>query len=280
MRTTVLFAFLFVTFLGVQAQISTPQPSPAATISQKVGLTDVNIEYSRPAMNGRTIYGDLVPYDRLWRTGANANTKITFSDNVTFKGTEVKAGTYALFTKPSEALWEVYLYADANNWGTPKNWDATKVAAIIKVEPQNFPIKVESFTISIDAMHNNGAELAIYWENTRVAVPFSVPTDKKATASIDKVMNGPSSGDYFSAGMYYFQAGKDLNKADAWLTKATEMRPEAYWYFRQLSLVKAKKGDKNGAIAAAKKSLEGAKKGKNNDYIKMNEDSLKEWGAM
>ena len=126
-----LFAFLT---LAVNAQMQTPQPSPSSELEQMVGLTEVEVEYSRPSMRGRAIFGDLVPYDQLWRTGANKNTVVSFSDDVKIGGKDVEAGTYAIFTRPGEAVWEVIFYSDTENWGTPQNWDASKVAATVKVE--------------------------------------------------------------------------------------------------------------------------------------------------
>ena len=135
MKKLLLICFL-AAGVTMQAQIETPQPSPSAKLEQKVGLTDVTVEYSRPAMRGRTIFGDLVPYGQLWRTGANANTKITFSDNVTIGDTSLKAGTYAVFVKPTAKMWEVIFYTDSSNWGTPGEWDEAKVAASVMAPNQ------------------------------------------------------------------------------------------------------------------------------------------------
>lgn len=260
--------------------MQTPQPSPRQKISQMVGLTDVAIEYSRPSMKGRTIFGDLVPYDALWRTGANQNTMVTFGDDVMVSGKELKAGSYAIFTKPGDAVWEVIFYADTNNWGTPQNWDASKVAATVKAEVLSMEMPVETFTMTIDDVHNNGAMLGILWEKAYVGVKFEVPTKKKAMKSIDAVMGGPSGGDYYAAASYYFDEGHDLEKAKEWIGKAVEMNPKAYWVMRKQSLIHAKLGDTKGAVAAAKKSLAAAEAAGNMDYVKMNKDSLKEWGAM
>jgi len=265
---------------AMHAQITTPAPSPFAKVKQTVGLTDVTLEYSRPSMRGRTIFGDLVPFDQLWRTGANATTKITFSDNVTVAGQELKAGTYAIFTKPGTASWEVIFYTEAGGGGTPEEWDETKVAAKTTAEVYALPMDVQTFTITFDDLHNNGATLGLLWEKTYVGVPFTVPTAEIAVASIEAVMNGPSGNDYFAAAMYYFQEGKDLSKAKEWIDKAVAMNDEAYWVMRQQSLIYAKMGDKKGAIEAAKKSLEVAEAAGNADYVKMNKDSLKEWGAL
>ncbi|MAP53459.1 DUF2911 domain-containing protein [Altibacter sp.] len=272
---TVLIAF------GGFAQIQTPAPSPFQKIEQKVGLTDVTLEYSRPSMRGRTIFGDLVPYDKVWRTGANANTKITFSDDVMIGGNTLKAGSYAIYTKPGAQNWEVYFYSDANNWGTPQNWDDSKVAAKVTASTYPLPMDIESFTMSFDDITNDSANLGLMWEKTYVGVPIKFHTDKMVGASIDKVMNGPGANDYYAAAVYYLEAGKDINKAKMWIDKAIELREQpAFWYHRQQSLIYAKAGDKKGAIKAAEKSLELAKAAGNDDYIALNQKSLKEWGAM
>ena len=140
-----LFLFICIVALtaSTNAQVKTPAPSPAQKIDQTVGLTDVSLEYSRPAMRGRTIFGGLVPYDKLWRTGANANTKITFSDAVEIGGKNLEAGTYAVYTKPNAEQWEVYFYSDASNWGTPQEWDETKVAAKVKAKVYEMPMDIK-----------------------------------------------------------------------------------------------------------------------------------------
>ena len=284
MKKLLLIAFAFILSLSINAQVKTPQPSPSAKLEQVVGLTDVSVEYSRPAMRGRTIFGDLVPYDKMWRTGANANTKITFGDDVVIDGTTLKAGTYAIFTKPGMESWEVIFYSDASNWGTPKEWDETKVAARTTAKSYAMEYDVQSFTISIGDLTSESAVVAFLWEKTYVPVKFEVPTDSKASASIEKAMAGPGAGDYYSAAVYYLQEGKDLNKALNWMDKAITMRKaeskdgkEPFWMMRQKSLVHAKMGDKKNAIKAAKRSLELAEEAGNADYVKMNKDSLKEW---
>ncbi len=262
------------------AQIETPQPSPFQKIEQKVGLTNVTLEYSRPSMKGRKIFGGLVPYDKLWRTGANQNTKVTFSDDVMIGSTTLKAGSYAIYTKPGQQNWEVYFYTDTNNWGNPQEWDESKVAAAIQTQSFPMPMGVETFTMSFDDVKHDGASIGIIWENTYVGIPFSVPTDAKVTSNIQKVMGGPSSGDYYNAAVYYLSADKDIDKAKMWIDKAIEMsdRP-AFWYYRQKSLIYAKSGDRKGAIDAAKKSLELAQAAGNDDYVALNKKSLAEWGA-
>lgn len=281
MKTIILLFSAAIFSLGLQAQIQTPQPSPFQKIEQKVGLTDVTLEYSRPSKRGRAIYGSLVPYDKLWRTGANNNTKITFSDDVEIGKKTLKAGTYAIFTKPGAVNWDVYFYSDANNWGTPEKWDDSKVAAKINVPVNIMTMDVETFTITFDDLTNDSANLGILWDKTYVGVPIKFYTDKIMSASIDRVMNGPSAGDYYGAAVYYFEADKDIKQAKAWMDKAMEMTENPkYYQMRQKALIYAKAGDKKGAIEAAKKSLELAKKAGSDDYVALNTKSLKEWGAM
>jgi hypothetical protein len=282
MKKLLLILFVFAISSNVNAQIVTPAPSPFAKMEQKVGLTDVTLEYSRPNMRGRTIFGDLVPYDKVWRTGANARTKITFSDDVAVNGQTLKAGTYAIFTKPGKQSWEVYFYTDYNGGGTPQEWDDSKVAAKVTAEVYPMPMQIETFTMTFDDLTSSSATIGILWSDVYVGVKFDVPTDKAVSASIDKVMKGPSAGDYYAAAVYYLQEGKDINQAKTWIDKAIAMAGDKapFWQLRQQSLIYAKAGDKKGAIAAAKKSLAAAEAAGNDDYVKMNKDSLKEWGGM
>tara|TARA_Y100000815_G_scaffold128457_1_gene115910 strand:+ start:484 stop:1332 length:849 start_codon:yes stop_codon:yes gene_type:complete len=281
MKKLILFVFALALTVSVNAQIETPQPSPFSTVEQKVGLTDVTLEYSRPNMRGRVIFGDLVPYGKVWRAGANRNTVITFSDDVTIDGTTLNAGSYAIYIIPSEKSWEVIFYTDTNNWGNPQEWDDSKVAAKATAQVYELPVDIETYTITFDDLTNNSANLGIMWEKAYVAVKFEVPTQTKVAASIEKAMSGPSANDYYSAAVYKLSEKEDLDQAMEWIDKAVEMSKDEprFWYFRQQSLIHAANGDKKGAIAAAKKSLEAAKKAGNDDYVKMNEDSLKEWGA-
>lgn len=280
MRKLVSIAIILCLTFSVSAQIETPAPSPFGKIEQKVGLTDVSVEYSRPGMRGRTIFGDLVPYGEIWRTGANANTKITFSDDVKINGKELKKGTYAIYTIPNKESWEVIFYSKSDNWGVPQDWDESKVAVKATAKTMEMPMKMETFTIVIDDLKNDSATLNFIWENTIAMLSLEVPTDQKASASIEKIMNGPSANDYFAAASYYHESGKDLNKALEWVTRATEMAGEqAFWILRRKSLIEAEMGKKEQAIATAKKSLASAEKANNADYVKMNKESIQEWGG-
>jgi hypothetical protein len=283
MKKLLLLFMAYATVYSVSAQVTTPQPSPASKVEQKVGLTDITIEYSRPSVREREIFGNLVPFDKMWRTGANKNTIFTSSTDFTVFKTKLKAGSYAIFTKPGKTMWEVSFYSDTENWGTPKEWDASKVMAMGEVAVDPIPFNVETFTIDINSIKNSSATLEILWEKTYVGIPFEVPTDDAVLASINDVLGGtPKADDYFSSAVYYLQEGKDIKQAQEWIDKAVDMTKDKprFWYLRQQSLIHAKAGNTAGAIAAAKASLAGAEKAGNADYVKMNTESLKEWGGM
>ena len=282
MKKIILFVFAATISLATNAQIQTPAPSPFQKTEQKVGLTDVTLEYSRPGMKGRKIFGGLEDFGKVWRTGANENTKLTFSTDFMVDGKTLKKGTYALYTIPGEKTWDVILYTDATNWGNPRKWDESKVAAKVTVTPIEMPMDIETFTITFDDLTNSSAVLGIMWERMYVPFKFEVPTDKMVSSSIQKIMAGPSANDMYGAAVYYLEAGKDINQAKEWIDKAVVMTSDSprFWYLRQQSLIHAKAGNKKTAIAAAKKSLELATKANNAGYIKMNKASLKEWGAM
>lgn len=267
---------------SLPAKIAAPAPSTSATLKQKVGLTDITITYSRPGMKGRAIFGNLVPFDKVWRTGANKNTEVTFSTEVMVGDKNVAAGTYALYTKPGKNKWDVILYSASDNWGTRKEWDDAKVVASATVDVIKMPMDVETFTITIDDITNNSALLGLLWENVYVGMPFTVPTDKAVMASIDEVLSGkPNARAYYDAAVYYNSENKDIKKTVTMIDKAIEMSKEnpQFWMLRQQSLIHAKAGKTGTAIAAEKLSLALANKAGNADYVKMNEDSLKEWGA-
>ena len=267
--------------MGAFAQIKTPAPSPSSKLDQTIGLTEVSVEYARPSMKGRTIFGNLVPYDKIWRAGANARTKITFSTDVTIGSKPLKAGSYAIFVKPTQNAWTVYFYTEADGWGAPQDWDDDKVAAAIQVPVIPMPMDIETFTITFDDLTANGGNLGLLWENAYVGVPIGVPTDATVMANIKQVMNGPSAGDYYAAAVYLSSQDKDLGTAKEYMDKAMSMiETPRFWQLRQQSLILAKNGDKAGAIKAAQASLAGAKEAGNTDYVKLNTDSLKEWGAM
>jgi len=277
MKQILLFTMAFTLSFALNAQIQTPAPSPFSKIEQKVGLTDVTLEYSRPSMRGRTIFGGLVPFGKVWRTGANANTKITFSEDVKVGDNTLKAGSYAIFTIPQADKWKVVFYTETGG-GAPAELDMEKVAAKVTADVYPLEMDIQSFTMSFDDVTSSSAVIGMLWEQSYVGVKFSVATDKAVMASIDKALAGPGFGDYYAAASYYYAEGKDINKAKEWIDKAMGMtETPRFWQLRQQSLIYARVGDKKGAIALAEKSLAAAEKAGNSDYIKMNKDSIAEW---
>ncbi len=269
---------LMIASLTIEAQVKIPQSSPKSVLTQTVGLTDIEIDYHRPSAKNRVVFGDLVPFGKVWRTGANENTTISFSEDVVINGTTLKKGKYALYTTPKADSWDVIFYSDTNNWGNPEEWNESKVAVKVNVKTELLNRNVETFTIGINNVDNNFAFLELSWEKTLVAVKFDVPTQKAALASIDKTLAGPTAADYFSSAQYLYQSNGDLNKALAYVTKAFEMHEKKpFWYSRLKSQIQAKLGDKKGAIETAKISLAAAQVAKNDDYVKMNQDSIAEW---
>ena len=262
-------------------KITTPQPSPKATVEQRVGLTDISVEYSRPGVKGRAIFGDLVPFGKTWRTGANSNTKVTFSSDVSIDGQTLNAGSYGLYTVPNENSWEVMFYSESDNSGVPRDWDDTKVVAKTSVEVYSMPMNVETFTITFDDVSGTSAVIGLLWEKTYIGIKFEVPTDKLVSETIDAVMAAsPEAGDYYNASIYYRQQDLDIKKANEWMEKAMSLTENpAFWQLRQQSLIYAKMGDTEKAIAVAEKSLELSKKAGNEAYIKMNTQSLAEWSV-
>lgn len=266
---------------AIEAQVKTPQASPKSTLNQIVGLTNVEIVYSRPSAKGRDVFNNLVPFGKLWRTGANENTTISFSDDVVIDGKTLPKGKYALYTTPRADNWEIIFYTTTDNWGNPTTWDETKVALKTTVKSEHLERLIESFTIGINNLDNNSANLELSWENTLVSLKFEVPTQKTAMASIDKALAGPTVGDYFSSAQYFFQSNGDLAKALTYINKALDLsQDKPYFYYRLKSLIQAKQGDKKGAIETAKLSLAGAEAAKNQDYVKMNKDSMAEWSKI
>ncbi|MEO8933597.1 MAG: DUF2911 domain-containing protein [Xanthomarina sp.] len=276
MKKIFLFMAVGAMSFHMNAQVTAPQPSPASKIEQKVGLTDFTIEYSRPGVKERTVFGNLVPFDKVWRMGANKNSIITFTDNVTIMGQLLKAGSYSIFAIPGEKEWEVLFYTDTENWGTPEKWDDGKVAARVFVEVETLPFNVETFTFDINQITNSGATLDMMWEKTYISVPFSVPTDDKVLASINEVLNNsPKASDYYSAAVYYSEEGKDMKQAKEWIDKAMKMMDKPMFYHvRQQAIIYAKAGDIKGATKLAKESLKGAEKAGNADYVKMNKELI------
>lgn len=268
-----LFATIAACFLlTAEAQLKTPAPSPTQTIKQDFGLGTVELNYSRPAVKGRKVFGDLVPYGKVWRTGANSATTLTFSDEVTIGDKKIPAGKYGLLTIPDKKAWTVII---------TKQTDVTSPAAY-KMEDDlvrvNVPVKkmkesAESFTMQFANITPTNCELQISWDKSGVVLPIATEIDGKIMANINSAMK-TDKPPYFQAAMYYMDNGKDLNQALDWFNKAVESNPKAYWIQHQWANCLAKLGKKSEAKAAATKSKELAAEAKNEDYVKLNEKLL------
>lgn len=278
MKKVIITAFFLALVGNANAQIQTPKSSPVAEIEQYVGLTEVEVDYARPAKKGRSVFGDLVPYGRMWRTGANENTKIKFSDNVEINGQILPKGEYALFTIPSPNEWTIIFYKDTNNWGVPKEFQEDKIVLKTSAKVESTNSVIEYFTIAVNPLDDSNGELILAWEKTQVKVGFKVPTHQKAMESIKSLSDQSKPSDYYSAGQYLFSSGTDDKLALEYVNKAISMQQDAPFYMlRMKSLIQAKLGDKKGAIATAKESLRKSEEAKNDDYVKMNKDSILEW---
>ncbi len=280
MRTTIFTILCLVSFFGF-SQIKTPQPSPSSELEQMVGLTEIGVQYNRPSKRGRVIFGDLVPFGKIWRTGANSSTKISFSTDVEIDGNKIKEGTYSIFSIPDKTYWDVILYSDAELWAVPKDWDDKKIVfkSNYKVHKVNSGNELETFTISINNVTNNYADLYIGWDDTFVKIRIDVPSRQMVDSSIESVMNdNPKASDYYAAAVYYRQEKIKLDIALKWINKAMEMTENTrFFQLRQQSLIMAANGNYKDAVEVAKKSLELSIEADNQDYVKMNNESIDEW---
>lgn len=279
MRKIIVLYFVFISTV-LTAQLKIPQVSPATKINQTVGLTNVEITYSRPSAKGRTVFGELVPYGKNWRTGANENTVISFSENVIIEGKELVKGKYALYTLPKADKWDVIFYKDYSNWGLPEFWSEDNVVLRVTIASESLLRHVETFTLAFSNLNTDSATLELVWEKTFVPIKINFSTQTSVIKAIEDVLDGPSAEDYFTSSQYYYQVNNDLNKALIWINRAIELKKTIeipFWYYRLKGLILYKLGDKNAAIENVKISLEGAKKANNQDYIKQNMDSLSQW---
>jgi hypothetical protein len=279
MKKKLLVAVFSIVFAVSEGQIQTPAASPAGSVSSIVGLTEIKIDYYRPRLRGRKIFGEkdvMYPHGSIWRTGANSGTRISFSGDVKVENIDVPAGQYLIFTWPGAGEWAVSLYKDLSLGGNTAAYDPSKEAAKFKVKTKKLAEKVETFTISIDdiAVDNKSAKVTLAWENT--AVPITVTADydadvMKAIAENTKV----DPENYFRAASYYLETRKDLKQALAWMDLALQSNPDAYWMLHQKAKIQQALGDKKGAIASATASLSSAKKDKNSEYERMNQELIK-----
>jgi len=256
--------------------IEFPQSSPAVTLKQRVGVTDVEVTYSRPGAKGRKVFGGLVPYGELWRTGANAAPKITFSTDVKWNGQPVPAGTYSLFTIPDAAEWTIVLNKVAEQSGTSA-YDEKQDLVRVKAKSVPLTSAVENFRIDLDELRDSGAVLSIAWDKTSVPVRIETDVVGVIVPKIQAAMAAEGKKPYYQAAMFYYENNLDMKLAAKWMEEANKERPDTVWMVHRQGLILAKAGDKAGALAAANRSLELAAKvggAQGAEYKRLNEELI------
>ncbi|MDI1321292.1 MAG: DUF2911 domain-containing protein [Algoriphagus sp.] len=276
-KITFTLAILLLAGMSVFAQqIQMPQASPSAKIAQKVGLTDVTVDYSRPSTKGRKIFGELVPFGEVWRTGANGATIISFSTDVEIDGKKVPQGQYALYAIPGKSEWTIILSKDTKLWGAI-GYDPKNDLMRFQVEPSKLSRVYETFEISFNNMTDNGADLSIKWEQTRVDFRIVTQVDAIVMAQIKELVIDKNATDptlLYSAASYYFTNQKDIPMAYTWITKSVESDPK-YWTVHLKAKIELALGMKTEALESAKKSKELAIEAKNPDYVSLNDRLIK-----
>jgi tetratricopeptide (TPR) repeat protein len=272
MKKIVLLAIMAAFFSIAEAQLKTPAPSPSQTVKQEFALSSIELSYSRPGMKGRKIFGDLVPYGKVWRTGANSATTITFGEDVIIAGTKVPAGKYGLLTIPEKKNWTIIIskQTDVTNPNSHKaESDLVRITAPVK----KMKDAQENFSIGFQDVKPSSVNVVMSWDKSSVSFPITADVDTKVMASINTAMKSDKPP-YFQAALYYMENGKDLNQALTWFNKAVEENPKAFWIQHQWANCLAKLGKKEEARAAATRSKELAVEAKNDDYVKLNDKLL------
>ena len=277
-----IITFLFFSSGTISGQIQTPRISPSSELEQVVGLTEIEIDYNRPSTRGRVIFGNLVPFGKLWRTGANSGTEISFSTDVKIDGKEVKKGSYSVFTIPNKESWELILYSQTNLWSVPKDWDESKIvfSSNIDVNKMSSADAIETFSIWIGNVTNNDCHLNIGWADTYIKVKIDVPTRELVEKSISSTLSGSEikASDYYAAAVYYKEENIKLDQAKEWMEKFIEMTDKPrFFHLRQYALILAGNNDYEGAVNASRRSLRLSIQANNQDYVKMNNESIEEW---
>ena len=267
MKRSILIAFIFFLATVANAQLRTPAPSPLQTIKQDFGIGNIELSYSRPSAKGRTILGNIEPYGVVWRTGANNATTLTFSDDVTIGGKEVKAGKYGLLSIPGKEEWIFIITKDLNVTSSAAYKQENDVIRV-NVKPVAVSNHVETLTMQFGNITGSTVDLQLMWEKTMVSLPISTNTDAKVMSQIENQIikdNRP----FYNAAQYYYDNGKDLKLASEWVNKAVENQPKAFWIHLLKARIAAKMGDKTTAKASAEKTIELAKEAKNDNYVRM-----------
>lgn len=258
MKLFALLAAFAVALTSLSAQeLKLPALSPTSTITQEFSTSKIEIVYSRPSMRGRKIFGDLVPFGSVWRTGANAATKITFGEEVEIGGTKVPAGSYSFYTVPGSSEWEVIINKNTGNWGA-MGYDTKDDVVRLKVKASSTPQKMETFTMWIGNITFSSCTIELGWENTMISVPVKANNQERLAANIEKAINNPNIP-YQQAATYYFETNQNLDKALEYATKAADKNPKAYWLYMLKARIAAKLGNKSVATEAANKTIEVAK---------------------
>jgi len=253
---SLLFATAVLTSASAQ-ELKLPSLSPSAKLTQEFSTSNIEISYSRPSMRGRKIFGDVVAYNDVWRTGANSATKLKFGEDVTVGGQEVKAGEYALYTIPGRDNWEIILNKGTGNWGQ-MGYDKKDDVARFLVKPQQLGNEVSTFTMNIANITFNTCQIELMWEKTKVVIPVKANNQERLNAAIDKAINKPAIP-YYQAASYYYETGGDMNKAMEYVNKALGQNPNAFWIYALKARIAQRQGDRETAIAAANQSMELAK---------------------
>jgi hypothetical protein len=267
-------AAVFALLVSDAQTLTTPQPSPTQTIKQNFGLSNVELSYSRPGIKGRKIFGDLVPFGKVWRTGANNASTLTFGDAVTIGGTKIPAGKYGLLTIPDKKSW-IIIISKQTDVTSPADYKQDQDVVRVEANTMSMDESMETFTMQFANVKPTSCELHMIWDKTVVALPIATDVETKIMAQIDQLMN-KDNRPYFNAAMYYMESGKDLNQALAWFDKGVELQPNAFWIYHQRANCLAKLGKKDEAKASAEKSKALATEQKNDDYVKLNEKLLAE----
>jgi len=276
-KTIIIILIMTLNFHLAKAQ-DLPRPSPLAITSQIVGLTEIEFTYSRPGVKDRKIFGDLVDYDKIWRTGANKATSMKISTDIEIMGNILKAGTYAIFTIPGEKEWEIIFNSNIEQWGARGHKDEEDVLRI-KVIPE-VAENMESMLIYIDDIRDKTATINLHWEKTRITIPFSIEVESVALSNIKEAVDEADASFrvYNTAARYYLDNDQDATKALEWAEKSVSM-DRRYWNLTTLSRAKAANDMKKEAIKLAEEALEMANKAKSDRYIKMNESNIVAWKA-
>ncbi len=272
---------IFIAFLcfglTLHAQsLKTPAPSPTQSLKQNFGLGEISLEYSRPSTKGRVIFGDLVPYGKIWRTGANASTKITFTDDVMVEGKAVNAGTYALYTIPGKDNWEILLYKDLTLGGGVNNYNQADELMRVNVKPTALSQKIETFTIEVADVMPTSCTIELLWDQVRVPIKVTTDIDAKVMKNIEKVMSPGDNRPYYAAASYYYENNKDMKQALEWVNKAVDQNPKAFWVYHLKAKIQIKLKDAKGAIETAEKSKALAMEAKDDTYVKNNDKLIAE----